>query len=68
MYTKDIQSDLEETLGVSAFLYFTVARWEYEFKLRRTSTEDGHRGGPLSTSFTGENIKKCMISCWPIEE
>nr|XP_032516743.1 uncharacterized protein LOC116769685 [Danaus plexippus plexippus] len=58
MSTKDIHSDLEETLGESAPPYSTVARWAKEFKLGRTSTEDEHREGRPSTSLTGENVKK----------
>ena len=40
MSTKDIHSDLVETLGDSAPPYSTVARWAKEFKLGRTSTEE----------------------------
>lgn len=58
MSTKDIHSDLVETLGDSAPPYSTVARWVKEFKLGRTSTEDEHREGRPSTSLTEENVKK----------
>lgn len=58
MSTKDIHSDLMETLGDSAPPYSTVARWAKEFKLGRTSTEDEHREGRPSTSLTAENVKK----------
>lgn len=58
MSTKDIHSDLVETLGESAPPYSTVARWTKEFKLGRTSTEDEHREGRPSTSLTEDNVKK----------
>lgn len=58
MSTKDIHSDLVETLGDSSPPYSTVARWAKEFKLGRTSTEDEHREGRPSTSLTEENVKK----------
>ncbi|XP_045453244.1 histone-lysine N-methyltransferase SETMAR-like [Melitaea cinxia] len=58
MSSKDIHSDLVETLGDSAPPYSTVARWAKEFKLGRTSTEDEHREGRPSTSLTEDNVKK----------
>lgn len=58
MSTKAIHSDLVQTLQDSAPPYSTVARWTKEFKLGRTSTEDEHREGRPSTSFTGDNVKK----------
>ncbi|CAJ0928409.1 unnamed protein product [Ranitomeya imitator] len=58
MTTKDIHSDLVETLGDSSPPYSTVARWAKEFKLGRTSTEDEHREGRPSTSLNEENVKK----------
>ncbi|CAK1592430.1 unnamed protein product [Parnassius mnemosyne] len=58
MSSKDIHSDLVETLGDSAPPYSTVARWAKEFKLGRTSTEDKHREGRPSTSLTEDNVKK----------
>ncbi|XP_073399608.1 histone-lysine N-methyltransferase SETMAR-like [Dendrobates tinctorius] len=58
MSTKDIHSDLVETLGDSSPPYSTVARWAKEFKLGRTSTEDEHREGRPSTSLNEENVKK----------
>lgn len=58
MSTKEIHTDLVETLGDSAPPYSTVARWCKEFKLGRTSTEDEHREGRPTSSLTEENVKK----------
>ncbi|XP_073527124.1 histone-lysine N-methyltransferase SETMAR-like [Phyllobates terribilis] len=58
MTTKDIHSDLVETLGDSSPPYSTVARWAKEFKQGRTSTEDEHREGRPSTSLNEENVIK----------
>ncbi|CAJ0927139.1 unnamed protein product [Ranitomeya imitator] len=58
MTTKDIHSDLVETLGDSSPPYSTVACWAKEFKLGRTSTENNHREGRPSTSLNEENVKK----------
>ncbi|KAM3914022.1 histone-lysine N-methyltransferase SETMAR-like [Leptodactylus fuscus] len=61
MSTKDIHSDLVETLGDSSPPYSTVACWAKEFKLGRTSTEDEHREGCPSTSLTEDNVKKVEV-------
>ncbi|XP_077156041.1 histone-lysine N-methyltransferase SETMAR-like [Ranitomeya variabilis] len=58
MTTKDIHSDLAETLGDSSLPYSTVACWAKEFKLGRTSMEDEHREGRPSTSLNEGNVKK----------
>ena len=58
MSTKEIFSDIQQTLGNDALPYSTVAYWVAEFKRGRSSCKDDSRSGRPSTSITEENAKK----------
>lgn len=58
MSTKEIFSDIQQTLGDNALPYSTVAYWVAEFKRGRSSCKDDPRSGRPSTSVTEANIKK----------
>lgn len=58
MSTKEIFSDIQQTLGNDALPYSTVAYWVAEFKRGRSSCKDDPRSGRPSTSITEENVKK----------
>lgn len=56
--TDQVNQDLQNTLGVHAPYYSTVARWCAEFKRGRTSTNDDPRSGRPTTTITEQMIKK----------
>ena len=55
---KEIKSELNEVLGISAPVFATVYNWINEFKRGRTSTKDEHRLGCPVEVTTSEIIDK----------
>lgn len=56
--TEQVNLDLQETLGVHAPSYSTVAGWCAEFIRGRSNTNDDPRSGRPNTAVTEQMIKK----------